>query len=294
VAREKYDEAADVARGIVARGRPFREAGARLQMAEAALSGQPVTTYTSAEIDLYRQSRRAMRPLRMLERSAWDAVAGELSSPVESPFAVNFATLPQQVAFAGNVEGAELGDNRLPAGSCEDLDTMQGAGWRPWQHEFTPLEIGVALSPSLPHDGASCLTLTAKAREGTAAPDVVESPPVWVTTPPVRFEAHELVKIHGWVRIPRPIAGTVDGLLVIDSWTGEALASRFEQTDGWREFTLYRAAPQTADLTLTFALTGIGEASIDAVTIRPVLRPEAAAVPGGIARQGSAFAPAQR
>jgi hypothetical protein len=230
----------------------------------------------------------------MLERAAWDAVAGELSSPVESPFAVNFATLPQQIAFADNVNGAVLGENQLPAGGCENLDVMQRSGWRPWQHEYTPLVIGVSLSPSLPHGGVSCLTISATAADGAIAPDVVESPPVWVTTPPVHFEASQLVRIHGWVRIPQPTQGTVDGLLVIDSWTGEALASRFDKTDGWHEFTLYRAAPQSADLTLTFALTGIGEASIDDLTIQPVLRPGSAAPPAGVARQGSAFAPSQR
>ncbi|MEZ6070235.1 MAG: hypothetical protein R3C10_08140 [Pirellulales bacterium] len=293
VALAKYEVATQVSQGIVDRGRAFPEAGARLQMAQALLSGQQATSLSSAESDVYQQARRAMRPLRMLER-AWDAVAGELSSPVESPFAVNFATLPQQIAFANNVSGAVVGANQMPTGSCEDLDTMQRAGWRPWQHEYTPLEIGVALSPSLPHGGRSCLSLTARAAAGTPPPDVVESPPVWVTTPPVRFEASQLVKIHGWVRVRQPIAGTVDGLLVIDSWTGEALASRFNQTGDWREFTLYRAAPQTTELTLTFALTGVGEASIDDLTIEPVLRPATPPPPSGIARQGSAFAPAPR
>jgi hypothetical protein len=44
-------------------------------------------------------------------------------------------------------------------------------------------------------------------------------------------------------------------------------------TQGWREFTLYRAVPQTGDLTVTFALTGLGEASIDDVAVS-LLDPE--------------------
>jgi hypothetical protein len=48
------------------------------------------------------------------------------------------------------------------------------------------------------------------------------------------------------------------------------VAERLGQTDGWREFTLYRVAPERGGVAVTFALTGFGEARIDDVTIQPV------------------------
>ena len=102
----------------------------------------------------------------------------------------------------------------------------------------------------------------------------LQSPPVWVTSPSVAVEAGQIVVLRGWVRVPQPIAGSVDGLLVVDSLGGEPLAERVRLTAGWQDFLIYRVAPQSGPLTITFALTGLGEAWIDDVTIQPL-------VPGG-------------
>jgi len=56
-------------------------------------------------------------------------------------------------------------------------------------------------------------------------------------------------------------------LMIFDSFGGSQLAERIHQTNGWREFTLYRAAPRSGDLTVTFAMTGLGEAWLDDVSI---------------------------
>ncbi len=84
----------------------------------------------------------------------------------------------------------------------------------------------------------------------------------------VHLNAGDVVCIRGQVRVPSPISGSVDGLMILDSLGGDALAERIDQTNGWREFVLYRAAPHAGDLTLTFALTGLGEAWVDDVSIR--------------------------
>ena len=53
----------------------------------------------------------------------------------------------------------------------------------------------------------------------------------------------------------------------------EVVGDRIRATQGWREFTLYRAVPQTGELTVTFALTALGEASIDDLSVS-LLDPE--------------------
>jgi hypothetical protein len=55
--------------------------------------------------------------------------------------------------------------------------------------------------------------------------------------------------------------------MVYDSLAGPTLAERIPVTDGWREFVLYRAAPRDGEMTVTFALTGFGEAYLDNVTV---------------------------
>ena len=79
--------------------------------------------------------------------------------------------------------------------------------------------------------------------------------------------------MHGWVDVPRPLAGSLDGLLVFDSLGGPDLGDRVRNTQGWRKLTLYRVAGRTGELTVTFALTGVGEAWIDDLAVS-LLDPE--------------------
>ena len=97
------------------------------------------------------------------------------------------------------------------------------------------------------------------------------------TSPAVQVEAGQIVCIHGWVHVPAPITASTDGLLVVDSLSGEALADRIGQTKGWRQFALYRVAPQSGPMCVTFALSGIGEAWLDDVAIQ-VLEPRTATI----------------
>ena len=69
-----------------------------------------------------------------------------------------------------------------------------------------------------------------------------------------------------------PVTGSVDNLLVIDSLGGERLAERIVPGDGWRNFVMYRAAARADNVTVTFALTGVGEAWIDNVSIQTIRR----------------------
>jgi hypothetical protein len=55
--------------------------------------------------------------------------------------------------------------------------------------------------------------------------------------------------------------------MIYDSHSGPVLAERIAETQGWREFTLYRVATATGDWQLIFALTGLGEAWIDDISV---------------------------
>ena len=58
--------------------------------------------------------------------------------------------------------------------------------------------------------------------------------------------------------------------MILDSIGGEALAERALKTPGWREVVLYRIAAQDGPVWITFALTGLGDAWIDDVTIQTI------------------------
>ena len=94
--------------------------------------------------------------------------------------------------------------------------------------------------------------------------------------------------------VSKPVAGSVDGLFVFDSLGGPALGERVAATKTWRRLVLHRIVPADSagePLTVTFALTGLGEAFIDEVSIRTVDRgsPGVVATPVSTGGQATAF-----
>jgi hypothetical protein len=126
----------------------------------------------------------------------------------------------------------------------------------------------VDLAPDAARSGRLGLRMAAEAIDPKHPPAVVESPPVLFTSPPIPVEAGQIVCVSGWAKVAAPIRGSTDGLLIVDSFGGEALADRIDKTDGWRQFALYRAAPQSGNFGVTFALSGLGEACLDDVYIQ--------------------------
>jgi hypothetical protein len=212
-----------------------------------------------------------MRPIRLLERTFWDRAVVLLDSPVSSPAAVFFATLPAHWSLMARTAAARPGEPLLAAGSMEDRDQWFQAGWRRVDYPAEGVVAGADLTPAAAHGGRLGLRLAVQPDAAKQGPAQLESPPVWIVTPPVPVQPGWIVRIQGWVNVPKPITGSVDGLLIVDSLGGEALAERIRHTTGWRQFTLYRVATQAETISVSFALTGFGEAWIDDVTIQPLL-----------------------
>jgi hypothetical protein len=229
----------------------------------------------------YYRARHALAAARLIERAHFEDVTTGEKWPLADPFAANFGTLDRHVRFVAEMASAPRGPNILTEGACENLDRMIAAGWKHYRHPQDNITSAVDLSPQTAHSGQGGLRLRAVATDSSHAPSAVESPPMWVTTAAVPVERGQLLEIQGWVRVTRPITGSVDGLLIIDSLTGEALAHRVTQPGEWQSFSVYRAVGRTGTMNVTFALSGLGEAWVDDVSIRPVSR-------------GAAGAPAQQ
>ena len=214
-------------------------------------------------------AQRAARPLRLLERTAWQKAVDKLPSPVSSPATVAFRTLPWQAELLAIANSN--GVNQLVGGDFEDVGVMDQAGWRRFQNPAPDVYCDVRLAQAAAHSGRLGVLLVAHPAHAEMPDLLLETPPVWLTSPAVPVEAGTLVRIHAWVRVSQPITGSVDGLLVVDSLGGEPLAERIVQTHGsWREVNLYRVAPESGAVSVTFALTGLGEVALDNVTIHTI------------------------
>jgi len=238
----------------------FKTARENLELCEARMS-----TGDFAMASIY--ARRAMMPLRKLERAAWDTAKIGRDSPVAIPGLSSFAALPWYWALVDRIEAMHPGANRLPGGDFENLEMMIRYGWRYTQHDTPGIQPYVDLVPDAAHSGLLGLRLTVRTDNPENPPAIIEVPPITIMSPAIPVEAGQIVRIHGWVNVPAAIIGSVDGLLVIDSLTGEEMALRLDRTIGWQEFTMLRIVPQSGPLTLTLAMTGIGEVRLDDLTI---------------------------
>ena len=218
-------------------------------------------------------ARRVMRSLRTAQRDAWKVALSGLSSPVSSPAAIGFDTLPWHRRLMQRIAASQTGENRLPGGDFESPGTMHAAGWQHQIHPLSDVQSSAHLLAGAARSGQGGLRLSVEPVDPKYPPALVETAPVWITTPAVPVEAGELVCIHGWVQIPAAVTASVDGLMIIDSLTGEALAERIGQTAGWQQFVLYRIAPRAGQMAVTFALTGLGEVWLDDVAIQPLVAP---------------------
>ncbi|MFM8892402.1 MAG: hypothetical protein ACKOTB_12410, partial [Planctomycetia bacterium] len=205
-----------------------------------------------------------------VERLLWERGVVAPGSMVASPLSTSDATLAEHWRFIEALSTTSPGAELLPGGGMERIEDLADSGWRHFALEQEQLRTAVTIDRSRPAAGGGSLVLSVEPTNPEEAPVVVETPPLWVTTPPVRAPSGRLLEIQARVWVPRPIKGSVDGLLVFDSFGGPALAERVGVTPAWRRLVLYRIAPADTDapLTATFAVTGMGEARIDDVSIR--------------------------
>jgi hypothetical protein len=216
----------------------------------------------------YAAAEEATRPFLLLEREHWLAASQSMASSVASPGAATFAGLPAHWTLLRNAGRSAPSANRMPGGDFENLQIWQGAGWEHFQHPVPGVAADADLAAVAAHTGSFGLRLWARPADPKQVPQIIETSPVWIVSPPVSLPARSLVVIRGWVRVDQPIASSVDGLLVIDSLTGQTLAERITADDQWQEFVLYRACPQSGPVRLTFALSGLGTAYVDDISIQ--------------------------
>ena len=181
--------------------------------------------------------RRPERPagaaaLRLVERAYWDAARKGWSRSVTSPAALGFDTLPCHWRLMDRLRGARFSQNLMAGGDFEDLGTMLRAGWQYIYQAAPGVQGAVDLAPQAAHSGRLGLRLSVRPLDPKNPPAAIENPPVLFTSPAVQVAAGQIVCIHGWVQVPEPITAAADGLLVVDSISGEALADRIQRDQG--------------------------------------------------------------
>jgi hypothetical protein len=225
--------------------------------------------------ECYHEAQRALRPVRIMMRAQWDKATDPkaLDTPVASPYAVSFYTLPRHWQLMDKTKNLSPGANLLAGGGFEADPSQVQAAWQLEDLSLDPVDMRAErLTPEKksniePKEGKQYLKLRVQARNAEAPPTTLEGTYLAITSPPVRLPPGTLVQISGWVNVPEDLGGSADGALFFDSAGGEPLAVRLTTATKWKKFTLYRRVPAEGSITVTLALTGLGTVYFDDVRI---------------------------
>ncbi|MGQ9503644.1 MAG: hypothetical protein ACUVQG_01050 [Thermogutta sp.] len=216
----------------------------------------------------FRHIHRAIRPILLIRRSDWEAFALPLKDVVSWPAATSFDTLAGHLLWMDKLLDGAWGQNRLPGGCFEDGGQITAMGWQPYQHAIPGILAQAEVSSTAARSGSFGLLISVRATQRDQAKALVESPPIWVESPPIPVQAGEWICLEGWVSIPQPITGSVDGLMIVDSLGGEVLSRRIGHTVGWQPFRVYRRAASDGQIRITFVMTGLGEVCLDDISVK--------------------------
>jgi hypothetical protein len=91
--------------------------------------------------EAYHEAQRALRPVRILMRAQWEKAVRGLDTPVASPFAVSFYTLPKHWEFMAQVRKSSVGVNLLRGGDFELVADRKQETWRPDRQSLDDVEL---------------------------------------------------------------------------------------------------------------------------------------------------------
>jgi hypothetical protein len=263
-------------------GHPLPDGKPLLEKAQQ-LARKCVEEYNTGNYkEAYANAQRAVRPLRIIMRAQWEEAIKELNKvAVASPYATSFYTLPRHWQFMELIHQGKPGSNILPNGDFELEPRQVSEGWTPQEITLDQVELTARRVSDGPQQGKQCLMLQVKPKNPTGPSiQALERTFLAINSPVVRVQPGTIVKISGWVRIPKAIEASTDGALLYDSIGGEPLAVRLKGPNKWQQFVLYREVPASGQVSVTTALTGIGVAYFDDVRIEPLLSSGATAQSG--------------
>ena len=218
----------------------------------------------------YFEAQRALRPLRILMRAQWEAAVRQLDVPQSSIYALSFFTLPKHYDFMRQLQRLRAGVNVLPDGDFESTPDKTPVAWLPQEISLDDVEMAATRVNDEPREGRRCLKLEVKPKNTQVPPGALERTYLAINSPAVKLQPGSMVRVSGWVKVPKAIAASADGALLFDSAGGEPLAVRLSGVTPWKKFTLYRQVPESGSIHLTVALTGIGTAYFDDLRIEPL------------------------
>ena len=294
----EFEKVKKVNNQLVTQGHGRRESGQLLAEAENRLRSAKQQWENRLFAESYRESQRALRPLRILMRAQWEEAVNQLDTPMASPYALSYFTLPRHWQFMDQRAGMVPTANVLPGGDFEIIPQRIQQAWKAEERNPGNLDLYAARvgdvqkgpgrdAVEAPHEGNQCAMLRIKTKAKNNTPSALDRTRLSLISPTIQVQPGTLVQISGWVRIVAPISDSSDGAMFYDSIGGEELAVRLTEPTKWKQITLYRTVPSSGSVNVTLALTGLGSVYFDNVRVEPLVPGNGTVTPASRVDNGS-------
>ena len=210
----------------------------------------------------------ADQQLAVSRRELLAAAQGGFRGNVSAPLLTHVSLLPLHWQMAQQASQAEWQANALAGAEFENLEQLVTNKWENVRTTDPDVETLVELSPQAAVAGKFGLKITSATSQINSG--LTQIAPLKIISGPVAIPASKMIRIHGWVKMDKPLSGTNEGLLLFDSLGGREMGQRIRSTNGWEEVVFYRAATEATELRLNFVLTGMGQVMLDEFTIRSI------------------------
>ncbi|MBR4834070.1 MAG: hypothetical protein IKU86_07050, partial [Thermoguttaceae bacterium] len=216
-------------------------------------------------------AERATRELRAIERQFWsEATRNEVNRPT-TPLSTSFYDMPEYLELYEKIVSGKIrpvGANLIAGGDFESPATWENDGWRLYYSPSTALTARASFEKSAARSGSNGLRVEVSAANGLAPVEAETASATLETSFPT--SVGQTICVQGWIKIPKTLTSSVDGVKIYDDQGGEALALRFRDATEWRRFAFYRRATNDGATRLRFEFVGIGEVFLDDVVAQVV------------------------
>jgi len=265
LAKAKRDRVLDVYRQLVAMAVVVPDGPAMAKRANQLVSDAEAALARNDHDGARDAADDALQMLRNLQRAFWEDSVRQFSSPLASPHAVCFSTLPDHYRLIGKfgltVASSSEEPNLLPSGDFED-EAEVGATWRHVGASSDAVATNAYIETKRPKQGRCCLRLAARRHEGMSIARESGDAFVKMESPGVPVRAGQVLYVSGWVRIDAPIPSHFDGAKLHDSLLGPSSGLRWTATKGWQQFEMLREVPADGEFSLTMTLQGVGNGDV--------------------------------
>ncbi len=270
LAKVKRQRVAAVHQQLVAIAPPLNDGADMLRSADDKIAAAKSAAANGNFALALETADEALQALRILQRAHWEDAVRQFKSPLASPHAVCYSTLPDHYRLINKVGRSIMNPsqeaNLLPSGSFEDEASIFEE-WMLTATESPRVFAGGALLGKSPQQGRYGLQLVVRRRD-TLPIDIAGSSAT-LLSPSMPVTAGQVLHVSGWVRVVRPLADDADGATLHDNLLGPSAGLRWTRTKGWERFEMLREVPEDGDFELTLALHGEGEVHFDDIRVIP-------------------------